>query len=54
MRNIIFFVGIVCFMVVLSVLTGMVNQPWWFRLIYNFPIIFLFVYFYDRERNNKD
>ena len=52
-----FFVGVICFIGVLSLLTGMVNQPWWFRFIYEFPMIFLIVHFsreYDRERNNKD
>lgn len=56
-RNIMFFIGVICFMGVLSLLTGMVNQPWWFRFIYEFPMIFLIVHFsreYDRERNNKD
>lgn len=35
------YVGIVCFVVLLSFFTGMYKQPFWFRLIYTFPIILL-------------
>lgn len=50
-KLIIKFIGIVCFIVVLSLVTGMVNQPWWFRLIYNFPLVYLIV---DKYNVTKD
>jgi hypothetical protein len=41
MKEVFRFIGILSFVIVLALLTGMEKQPWWFRLIYQFPIILL-------------
>ena len=35
------YVYIICFIIVLDFITGMWKEPWWFRFVYNFPIILL-------------
>ena len=48
-KLIIRFIGIVCFIVVLSLITGMASQPFWFGLIYNFPLVYLIVEKYVKD-----
>lgn len=43
MKELIRYVGIICTVVVIALLTGMDKQPWWFRFVYMFPMIMLLV-----------
>ena len=55
MKEIPIYVGAVCFIIVLSILTGMIKQPWWFRFIYEFPILSLITnYCKNYYDNGKD
>ena len=41
MKEVFRLIGISSFVIVLALLTGMQNHPWWFRLIYQFPLIYM-------------
>ena len=43
MKELIRYVGIICTVVVIDLLTGMYNQPWWFRFVYTSPMIILLI-----------
>lgn len=43
MKELIRYVGIICTVVVIALLTGMYKQPWWFMFVYHFPMIMLFI-----------
>ena len=43
MKELIRYVGIICTVVVIELLTGMNNQPWWFQFVYTFPMIMLLI-----------
>lgn len=43
--KIIYILGVIVLVFMLSNLTGMINQPLWFSFIYNFPLIYLLISF---------
>lgn len=43
MKELIRYVGIICTVVVIALLTGMYKQPLWFRFVYTFPMIMLLI-----------
>lgn len=52
MKRIVILIGISFVVAVLSVITGMYRQPWWFRFVYEFPIIMLLIKIME-ERKEK-
>jgi len=52
MRKIVTLIGIAFAVAVLSFFTGMYRQPWWFRFVYDFPIIMILIKITE-ERKEK-
>ena len=52
MRRIVTLIGISCVVAVLSVITGMYRQAWWFQFVYDFPIIMILIEITE-ERKEK-